>query len=195
MIVMPTTAATMGRFISFILKQHMHKRYSKYIYVKQIYLAHTISNCGQEARFISLVFDAQQIVQLLYFSSTRIHHLSCVMRLCLNTLLVMNPKILLANEYFFSLEIQTSRLYQIPNKIQGIILFATYHVDEAVGGMIGTLSTKFVDMRKEYVNRLRPSDHLIMTTKTRPTTQDSGEFYFDDKTGEDSKIGITKVFH
>jgi len=197
MIVMPTTAATMGRFISFILKQHMHKRYSKYIYVKQIYLAHTISNCGQEARFISLVFDAQQIVQLLYFSSTRIHHLSGVMRLCLNILLVMNLKILLTNEYFFSLEIQTSRLYQIPNKIQGIILFATYHVDEAVvlGNMIGTISTKFVGMKKEYVNRLRPSDHLIMTTKTRPTTQDSGEFYFDDKTGEDSKIGITKVFH
>ena len=110
----------------------------------------------------------------------------------------MNPKILLTNEYFLSLEIQTRRLYnQIPNKIQGIILFATYHVDEAVvlGDMIGTLSTKFVGMRKEYVNRLRPSDHLIMTSKTRPTTQDSGEFYFDDKTGEDSKIGITKVFH
>ena len=96
----------------------------------------------------------------------------------------MNPKILLRRLYNHS-------------KIQ-LILFATYHIDELVvlGDMIGTLpTTKFVGMRKEYVNRLRLSDHPIMTSKTRPTTQESGEFYFDDETGEDSKIGITKVFH
>ena len=93
----------------------------------------------------------------------------------------MNPKILLRRLYNHS-------------KIQ-LILFATYHVDELVvlGDMIGTLSTtKFVGKRKEYVNRSRLP---IMTSKTRPTTQESGEFYFDDETGEDSKIGITKVFH
>src|SRR5215467_14391441 len=98
MIVMPTIVAAIGHFFS-TLKQHMRKRYSKYLYVKQIYLACTISKCGEEARFISLVFDAQQIVQLLYFSSTRIHHLSGVTRLCLNILLVMNPKILLRRLY------------------------------------------------------------------------------------------------
>ena len=130
------------------------------------------------------MFDAQQIVQLLYFLSTGIYHLSGVTKLCLNILLVMNPKILLRRLYNHS-------------KIQ-LILFATYHVDELVvlGEMIGTLpTTKFVGMRKEYVNRSRLSDHPIMTSKTRPTTQESGEFYFDDETGEDSKIGITKVFH
>ena len=94
----------------------MRKRYSKYLYIKQIYLARTISKCGQEARFISLVFDAQQIVQLLYFLCTRIHHLSGATRLYLNILLVMNPKILLRRLYNHS-------------KIQ-LILFATYHVDE-----------------------------------------------------------------
>jgi ABC-type nitrate/sulfonate/bicarbonate transport system ATPase subunit len=156
---------------------------------------HYFQKCGQ-ARFISLVFDAQQIVQLLYFSSTRIHHLSGGMKLCLNIVLAMNPKILLTNEHFFSLEIQTRRLYNHSN-IQGIILFVTYNVDEAVvlRDMIGALSTKFVGMRKECVNLLRPSDHYIMTSKTRSTTQESGELYFDDETGEDSKIGITKVFH
>jgi hypothetical protein len=61
--------------------------------------------------------------------------------------------------------------------------------------MIGTLSRKFVGMRKECVNPLRPSDHRILTSKTRSITQGSGELYFDDETGEDSKIGITKVFH
>jgi len=93
----------------------------------------------------------------------------------------MNPKILLRRLYNHS-------------KIQ-LILFATYHVDELVvlGDMIGTLSTtKFVGKRKEYVNRSRLP---IMTSKARPTTQESGEFYFGDETGEDSKIGITKVFH
>ena len=76
-------------------------------------------------------------------------------------------------------------------------MFVTYNVDEAVvlGDMMGTLSTKFVGMRKECVNLLRSSDHSIMTSKTRSTTQESGELYFDDETGEDSKIGITKVFH
>jgi hypothetical protein len=59
--------------------------------------------------------------------------------------------------------------------------------------MIGTMPTKFVGMR--CVNRLQRSDHPIMTSKTRSTTQESGELYFDDETGEDSKIGITKVFH
>jgi ABC-type nitrate/sulfonate/bicarbonate transport system ATPase subunit len=92
---------------------------------------HYFQKCGQEARFISLVFDAQQIVQLLYFSSTRIHHLSGGLKLFLNIVLAMNPTILLTNEHFFSLEIQTRRLYNHSN-IQGIILFVTYSVDEAV---------------------------------------------------------------
>ena len=64
-----------------------------------------------------------------------------------------------------------------------------------LGDMIGTLSRKFVGMRKECVNLLLSSDHSIMTSKTRLTTQESGELYFDDEIGEDSKIGITKVFH
>jgi ABC-type nitrate/sulfonate/bicarbonate transport system ATPase subunit len=157
---------------------------------------HYFQKYGQEARFISLVFDAQQIVQLLYFSSTRIHYLSGRLKLFLNIVLAMNPTILLTNEHFFSLEIQTRRLYNHSN-IQGIILFVTYSVDEAVvlGDMMGTLSTKFVGTRKEYVNLLRSSDHYIMTSKTRLNTQESGELYFDDEIGEDSKIGITKVFH
>jgi len=142
------------------------------------------------------VFDAQQIVQLLHFSSTHIHHLSGGMKLCLNIVLGMNPKILLTNEHFFSLEIQTRRLYNHPN-IQGIILFVTYNIDEAVvlGHMIGILFTKFVGKRKECVNLLRTSDHPIMISKTRSTIQESRELYFDDEIGEDSKIGITKVFH
>ncbi len=142
------------------------------------------------------MFGAQQIVQLLYFSSNHIHHLSGGMKLCLNIVLGVNPKILLKNEDFFSLEIQTRRLYNHSN-IQGIISFVTYNVDEVVvlGDMIGTLFTKFVGKRKECVNLLRPSDHPITTSKTGSTTQESGELYFDDETGEDSKIGITKVFH
>jgi ABC-type nitrate/sulfonate/bicarbonate transport system ATPase subunit len=156
---------------------------------------HCFQKCGQEARFISLTFDAQQIVQLLYFSSTLIHHLSGGLEVCLNIVLAMNPTILLTNEHFFSLEIQTRRLYNY-SYIQGVILFVTYSVDEAVvlGDMMGTLTTKFDGMRKECVNLLRSSDHS-MTSKTRLTTQESGELYFDDEIGEDSKIGITKVFH
>jgi len=76
-------------------------------------------------------------------------------------------------------------------------MFVTYSVDEAVvlGDMMGTLSTKCVGTRKESVNLLRSSDHDIITSKTRLTTQESGELYFDDEIGEYSKIGITKVFH
>jgi ABC-type nitrate/sulfonate/bicarbonate transport system ATPase subunit len=157
---------------------------------------HCFQKCRQEARFISLVFDAQQIVQLLYFSSTPIHHLSGGLKLCLNIVLAMNPTISLTNEHFFSLEIQTRRLYNHSN-IQGIILFVTYSVDEAVvlGDMMDTLTTKFVGMRKECVNLLRSSDYSIVTSKTRLTTQESRELYFDDEIGEDGKIGITKVFH
>ena len=75
-------------------------------------------------------------------------------------------------------------------------MFVTYSVDEAVvlGDMMGTLFTKFVGTRKECVNLLRSSDRSIMTSKTRLTTRESG-VYFDDEIGEDSKIGITKVFH
>lgn len=76
-------------------------------------------------------------------------------------------------------------------------MFVTYSVEEAVvlGDMMGTLSTKLVGTRKECVNLLRSSDHSIMTSKTRLTTEESGELYFDDEIGGDSKIGITKVFH
>jgi ABC-type nitrate/sulfonate/bicarbonate transport system ATPase subunit len=57
----------------------------------------------------------------------------------LSIVLGMAPKILLTNEHFFSLEIQ-ARLYKHSNT-QGIILFVTYYVDEAVvlGDMIGTI--------------------------------------------------------
>ena len=73
-------------------------------------------------------------------------------------------------------------------------MFVTYSVDEAVvlGDMMGTLSTKCVG---ESVNLLRSSDHTIISSKTRLTTQESGQLYFDDEIGEYSKIGITKVFH
>jgi hypothetical protein len=75
-------------------------------------------------------------------------------------------------------------------------LFVTYNFNEALvlGDMIGTLSTKF-GIRKECVNVLRPSDHPDGPSKNGSAIAESGELYIDDETGEDSNIGITKIFH
>ena len=77
-----------------------------------------------------------------------------------------------------------------------IILFVTYNIDEAVvlGDMIVVLSAKFVAIKKECTVNL-PLDHPIVNSNTRSTTEESRELYFDDETGEDNKIGTTKVFY
>jgi ABC-type nitrate/sulfonate/bicarbonate transport system ATPase subunit len=77
-----------------------------------------------------------------------------------------------------------------------IILFVTYNIDEAVilGDMIVVLSPKFVGIKKECTVNL-PLDHPIVNSNARSTTEESRELYIDDETGEDNKIGTTKVFY
>lgn len=81
------------------------------------------------------MLDAQPIVQLLNFSNTHIHQLAT------------NPKILLIDEPFSALDIQTRRLYNHSDTPR-IILFITHYI-VVLGALIVVLSSKLVDVNKE----------------------------------------------
>jgi hypothetical protein len=82
------------------------------------------------------------------------------------------------------LDLQTRRLYNHSNTPR-INLFVRHYIDEVVlRDMIVILPPKLVDIKKE-----------CTIVNSRSSAEDNKELYFDEETGEDNKIGTTKVFY
>ena len=98
----------------------------------------------------------------------------------------MNPISCSWINFFLVLDLQTRRLYNHSNTPR-INLFVRHYIDEVVlRDMIVILPPKLVDIKKECT---------IVNSNTRSSAEDNKELYFDEETGEDNKIGTTKVFY
>ena len=133
-----------------------------------------------------------EMVQLLNFSNAYIRQILGGMKRCaaIGHALAMNPKVLLTDEPFSALDIQIHQ--------DRTIWFLTHKINDAMvlGGVIVVLSPKLADIKRERTVGLpRPPDHPIVDSNATAITEESEELYFDDETGEDSKIAATKVFH
>jgi len=91
------------------------------------------------------------------------------------------------NTQHLALDLQTRRLYNHSNTPR-INLFVRHYIHEVVlRDMIVILPPKLVDIKKECT---------IVNSNTRSSAEeDNQELYFDEETGEDNKIGTTKVFY
>ncbi len=133
-----------------------------------------------------------EMVQLLNFSNAYIRQILGGMQRCaaIGHALAMNPKVLLMDKPFSALDIQIHQDRRI--------WFLTHKINDAMvlGGVIVVLSPKLAGIKRECTVGLpRPPDHSMVDSNAVAITEESKELYFDDETGEDSKIAATKVFH
>lgn len=116
------------------------------------------------------------LVQLTNFANTFIHQLSGGMkqRVAIARALVLDPKILLMDEPFAALDIQTrtilyNQLLQIHQRTNKTILFLTPNINEAValGDRVIVMSPLLANIRKEFtvdLPRPRQLDHPLINS-------------------------------
>lgn len=125
------------------------------------------------------------LVQLTNFANTFIHQLSGGMkqRVAIARALVLDPKILLMDEPFAALDIQTrtilyNQLLQIHQRTNKTILFVTPNINEAValGDRVIVMSPLLANIRKEFtVDLPRPSqlDHPLINSITKEIIEET----------------------
>lgn len=101
--------------------------------------------------------------------------------------LALNPKILLMDEPFAALDIQTrrmlySQLLQIHQETNKTILFVTHNINEAValGDRVIVISPRLDSIKKEFIvdlPRPRQLDHPLINSITKEIIEESREFY------------------
>ena len=129
------------------------------------------------------------MVQLTSFAHAFVHQLSGGMkqRVAIARALVLNPKILLMDEPFAALDVQTRRmLYDqlviIHEKTNKTILFVTHNINEAValGDRAIVISPKIAGIKKEFkidLPRPRQLDHPLINSITNAIIEESKEMY------------------
>lgn len=129
------------------------------------------------------------MVQLTSFAHAFVHQLSGGMkqRVAIARSLVLNPKILLMDEPFAALDVQTRRmLYDqlviIHEKTNKTILFVTHNINEAValGDRAIVISPKIAGIKKEFkidLPRPRQLDHPLINSITNAIIEESKEMY------------------
>jgi len=129
------------------------------------------------------------MVQLTSFAHAFVHQLSGGMkqRVAIARALVLNPKILLMDEPFAALDVQTRRmLYDqleiIHEKTNKTILFVTHNINEAValGDRAIVISPKIAGIKKEFkidLPRPRQLDHPLINSLTNAIMEESKEMY------------------
>ena len=139
------------------------------------------------------------MVQLSNFANAYVHQLSGGMkqRVAIARALALNPKILLMDEPFASLDVHTRQmlrlqLLQIHQTTKKTVLFVTHDIKEAValGDRVILLSPKYANIKREFSINLphpRQLDHPIVDSITKEILQESKEFE------EDSEIGLDKI--
>ncbi len=146
-----------------------------------------------------IVTDYINLVQLSNFTNAFIHQLSGGMkqRVAIARALALNPKILLMDEPFAALDVQTKKilykeLLKIHQETNKTILFVTHNINEAValGDRVIVMSPKLKNIKKEFVvdiPRPRNIDHPLIDSITKEIVAESADlFQFNDS----SKNGI-----
>lgn len=140
-----------------------------------------------------------EMVQLSNFANAYVHQLSGGMkqRVAIARALALNPKILLMDEPFASLDVHTRQLLrlqllQIHQTTKKTVLFVTHDIKEAValGDRVILLSPKYANIKREFSINLphpRQLDHPIVDSITKEILQESKEFE------ENSEIGLDKI--
>jgi NitT/TauT family transport system ATP-binding protein len=136
-----------------------------------------------------IVMHYIDMVQLTSFAHAFVHQLSGGMkqRVAIARALVLNPKILLMDEPFAALDVQTRRmLYDqlviIHEKTNKTILFVTHNINEAValGDRAIIISPKIAGIKKEFkidLPRPRQLDHPLINSITNAIIEESKEMY------------------
>lgn len=111
-------------------------------------------------------------------------------RVAIARALVLNPKILLMDEPFAALDVQTRRmlydqLVQIHEKTNKTILFVTHNINEAValGDRAIVMSSKIAGIKKEFVidlPRPRQLDHPLINSITNEIMKESKDMHISD---------------
>ena len=136
-----------------------------------------VSNFSKNKRK-DIVMNYIDMVQLRNFANAFIHQLSGGMkqRVAIARALALNPKILLMDEPFAALDIQTRKMLydqilQIHQKTNKTILFVTHNIHEAVvlGDRVVVMSPRLADIEKEFIvdlPRPRQLDHPLVSSIT-----------------------------
>jgi NitT/TauT family transport system ATP-binding protein len=132
-----------------------------------------------------IVMHYIDLVQLTNFANTFIHQLSGGMkqRVAIARALVLDPKILLMDEPFAALDIQTrtilyNQLLQIHQRTNKTILFLTPNINEAValGDRVIVMSPLLANIRKEFtvdLPRPRQLDHPLINSITKEIIEET----------------------
>ena len=139
-----------------------------------------------------IVMHYIDLVQLTGFANAFVHQLSGGMkqRVAIARALVLNPKILLMDEPFAALDVQTRRmlyeqLVKIHEKTNKTIIFVTHNINEAValGDRAIVMSPKIAGIKKEFIidlPRPRQIDHPLINSITNSIIEESKEMYISD---------------
>lgn len=126
-----------------------------------------------------------EMIQLTNFTNAYIHQLSGGMkqRVAIARALALDPKILLMDEPFAALDVQTKRmlyshLLRIQDETKKTILFVTHNIHEAValGDRVIIMSPKLASIKKEIsvnIPRPRSIDHPLVETITKEIISES----------------------
>jgi NitT/TauT family transport system ATP-binding protein len=130
-----------------------------------------------------------EMVQLKSFAHAFIHQLSGGMkqRVAIARALALNPKILLMDEPFAALDIQTRKMLynevlKIHQETNKTILFVTHNINEAValGDRVIVMSPKLANIKKEFVveiPRPRKIDHPLIESITKEIVAESADLF------------------
>jgi len=140
-----------------------------------------------------------EIVQLTKFTNAYIHQLSGGMkqRVAIARALALNPKILLMDEPFAALDVQTRKilyneLLKIHQKTNKTIIFVTHNINEAValGDRVIVMSPKLANIKKEFIvniPRPRKIDHPLIESITKEIVAESADlFHFETSSNSDN---------
>jgi len=126
-----------------------------------------------------------EMIQLTNFTNAYIHQLSGGMkqRVAIARALALDPKILLMDEPFAALDVQTRRmlyshLLRIHDETKKTVLFVTHNIHEAValGDRVIIMSPKLANIKKEIsvnIPRPRSIDHPLVETIIREIISES----------------------
>ena len=129
------------------------------------------------------------LVQLSNFTDAFIHQLSGGMkqRVAIARALALNPKILLMDEPFAALDVQTRKMLytevlKIHQETNKTILFVTHNINEAValGDRVIVMSPKLKNIKKEFIvdiPRPRKIDHPLIESITKEIVAESEDLF------------------
>jgi NitT/TauT family transport system ATP-binding protein len=130
-----------------------------------------------------------EMVQLTNFTDAYIHQLSGGMkqRVAIARALALDPKILLMDEPFAALDVQTRKilyehLFAIHHETKKTIIFVTHNIHEAValGDRVIVMSPKLANIKREItvnIPRPRSIDHPLVASISKEIVSESDELF------------------